>query len=165
MNEVMQRLAKYLEQKIKIELLQQQHNASGGLYKSIHVDVVSAGESIGIIGYQDSIGKFVDSGRRKGAAKVPIFALEQWIRTKGIATDDKEVKGIAFAIQKSIERKGIPSKPYKVWTQGNSLKRTGFLTDTLDKEIDHVKSEINTAMRTNINLLLENIARKFNTAV
>ena len=76
-------------------------------------------------------GEWVNKGRRKGAKPVPIPALVEWIKQKGIATNNKKVLGIAFAIQKSIEKKGIPSKQYVKWKAGNSIKRVGFIDDTI----------------------------------
>ena len=69
-------------------------------------------ESIQLIG--DSITMpeyytYIDSGRKKGAKAVPFTALVKWIKKKNFTGD---VNKLAFAIQKSIRKKGIKPRPF-----------------------------------------------------
>jgi hypothetical protein len=58
--------------------------------------------------------QFAKYGRGPGKMP-PIDPLVSWIKKKGIVTDDKEAKGMAFAIAKTISRKGtinyVPNAP------------------------------------------------------
>lgn len=54
---------------------------------------------------------YVEFGRRAG--KFPPFRyIYEWVRVKHFATDDKEAKTIAYAIQKSIGKKGTRPHPF-----------------------------------------------------
>lgn len=86
--------------------------SSGSLYNSIKV--VDGEDYIGI--EMEDYGKFVQSGRPKGKKGVPISALITWIKLNNITGKNKKGKRLkpeqlAFAIQKTIKKFGIPSQP------------------------------------------------------
>lgn len=88
--------------------------ASGKLLNSIKTKVKETPEGLMLeIEYMDYF-KYVNLGRRKGGKFVPIKALLDWIKIRGIRRRDKKgrfVKGsqlsLAFAIQKNIHKFGI----------------------------------------------------------
>lgn len=53
---------------------------------------------------------FVEAGRRAGAKGVPISALLEWMRRKGIDPGNRNSR--AWAIQSSIRRRGIRPRPF-----------------------------------------------------
>lgn len=88
--------------------------ASGKLLNSIKAKVKETPEGLMLeVEYMDYF-KYVNLGRRKGGKYVPIKALLDWIKIRGIRRRDKKgrfVKGsqlsLAFAIQKNIHKFGI----------------------------------------------------------
>ena len=93
-----------VEQLIKtIEV--QGHRTTGELQDSLNavIKTESGGYSIEIWGR--GYAKYVEQGVPKGA-KVSVYALAEWVYNKGIATVEKEVKNIAFAIQAKIFKEG-----------------------------------------------------------
>lgn len=56
--------------------------------------------------YNDYL-EFIESGRKPKARKVPIDALRDWARRKGLPTNNS----VLYAIQQSIYIKGIPPRP------------------------------------------------------
>ena len=57
--------------------------------------------------------QYDDSGRRRGVRKVPITALIQYIKDRGIVPrGGQTINQLAFAIQTSIYRNGIGPKNY-----------------------------------------------------
>ena len=93
-----------VEQLIKtIEV--QGHRTTGELQESLSavIKTESGGYSIEIWGR--GYAKYVEQGVPKGA-KVSVYALAEWVYNKGIATGEKEVKNIAFAIQAKIFKEG-----------------------------------------------------------
>jgi hypothetical protein len=57
--------------------------------------------------------KYIDSGRRPKARKVPVEALIKWIKKKGITPRGKQsVNSLAFAIQNSIYKVGIKARKF-----------------------------------------------------
>lgn len=88
--------------------------ASGKLLNSIKTKVKETPEGLMLeVEYMDYF-KYVNLGRRKGGKYVPIKALLDWIKIRGIRRRDEKgrfVKGsqlsLAFAIQKNIHKFGI----------------------------------------------------------
>jgi hypothetical protein len=86
--------------------------ASGKLRDSISVNVVQQkGETI-IQVISEEYAQWVQSGRLPGKKGVPVSAIEQWIKERGLTGRDKKGKFIkrrsfAFAIQNNIKKFGI----------------------------------------------------------
>lgn len=59
---------------------------------------------------------FVEAGRRAGARPPPVYAIERWMEVKGISGG----RSRAFAIARSIARRGIRPKPI----MGTTARRT-----------------------------------------
>lgn len=100
-------IATYLREDIKKRLIDDGHTATGELVDSIRTAVSREISMYVINGYMAKQGVFIISGRSAGAKGVPIDALMKWIENKGFSDGIKYTKGIAFAIQKSIKKKGI----------------------------------------------------------
>ena len=78
--------------------------------KSGVIEVSENGNSVTL--FTPSHIQFAKYGRGPGE-KPPLDPLIEWITKKGIVTDKKEVRGTAFAIQRSIGEKGT-----KNWQRG-----------------------------------------------
>ena len=86
--------------------------ASGKLRNSIKVQVQQEGTDTIIQVIAEEYAQWVQSGRLPGKKGVPIAALEQWIKERGLLGRDKKGRFIkrrsfAFAIQKNIKKFGI----------------------------------------------------------
>lgn len=83
---------------------------TGSLYRSINVSFNPEQRQMKIS--MLSYWKFVNDGREPGTY-VPIKPLMAWIRAKGMNKDSKgkfkkfKIKGVAFAISRSIQKEGI----------------------------------------------------------
>jgi hypothetical protein len=87
--------------------------ASGKLRDSIQVQVkkVNEGETV-IQVLAEQYSQWVQSGRRPGKKGVPISAIENWIKSRGLQGRNKKGQFInrrsfAFAIQNNIKKFGI----------------------------------------------------------
>ena len=92
------------------ELDLQKHRATGKLIESLEIKTIlnkAFGYRIQLHG--EAYGEYVDRGRKAGGKRVPIKALMDWIKVKGMASGDKAVKSLAFAIQQKIFKQGIPT--------------------------------------------------------
>lgn len=134
-------IGEYIKNSLIVELAQQGHRATGTLMESIEHRVLASSTFALLHGEFIFYGRFVESGRRPGAKRVPVDVLEAWIRQKGFETDAKKVRGMAFAIQRTIFEKGI-STPQS-WA-GESTKN--FLTKTLDGLADRIEKDIEQAV-------------------
>lgn len=125
---------KFLVNALKAELARQLHNATGAASESIHIEESGLFEW-SIIG--NAYLYWVNFGRQPG--KWPnIAAIRQWVEVKNIG-NGKDVNTIAFLIARAIKEKGTPAKPYVVWTTGNSLDRTDFVTRVLKEHEQEIK--------------------------
>jgi hypothetical protein len=88
--------------------------ATGNLYNSFKSKVVSTSDGLQLqISYADYY-KNVNFGRKPGGKKVPIKALIEWIKVRGLKKRDAKgrfakggIRSLAFAIQTNIHKFGI----------------------------------------------------------
>jgi len=131
--------------------------ASGQLYNSIQYNVIQDGEDFILeISYADYF-QYVNRGRRMGVSRVPISALLQWIKLKGIKGRDKKGRfiknlSLAFAIQENIFKFGI--RPANIYD-----KALDSLEDLFDNPPPPIKAELDALyqmLEQDINNLIEN---------
>lgn len=145
-------LCDYLESEIKAELTRQGHVATGKLRDSIKVVLAQKGSNVTIEGHGANVAKYVDWGRRPGGKRVPIDALLAWLRLKGLSVAGKSQVQLAWAIQTSIWKNGIPTD--------HNQDKVGFVTRTLTGNRDRIKSDIEAACRDFYKFELNNIIRE-----
>jgi len=116
---------------LRSELQKQQHIASGALAASLRI--AKDGNDYVVIGRNYSY--WVNFGRRAGSLP-PIRAIANWVAIKGLP------KEAVWPITKSIAKKGTPGQPYVVWQEGNSLKRTDFVSDTIERCKERIKEDL-----------------------
>jgi hypothetical protein len=86
--------------------------ASGKLRNSVSVEVIPSEDRPIIRIFMEDYWMWVQSGRLPGKKGVPVDAIEQWIRQRGLTGRDKKGRFIkrrsfAFAIQTNIKKFGI----------------------------------------------------------
>lgn len=81
--------------------------ASGRLRDSVQVNVVQSGDITELQILMENYWQWVQSGRLKGKGYVPIGSLMKWIKDRGINPKNGNVKGMAYAISKNINKFGI----------------------------------------------------------
>ena len=136
-------IAAFLENDIKEILLEKGHNSTGELVKSIKNVVRRGSDSFTIEGSMAIQGRFVISGRERGAKGVPIDALVEWIENKGFADSVNGVRGVAFAIQKTIKEKGI--------------KADDFIGEVFEKRAARITNKLNNIVKDALEASLTNL--------
>ena len=138
------------------ELIKQNHRSTGKLIESLDYEVRMGGDLFSIIISSLNYGQFVNTGRKPHSKKVPIPVLVEWIRQKGIATNNKKVLGIAFAIQKTIEKEGSPTR--------NRIAKHGKGVEFIDDTLDRINSELNilvfNLLQKRVDIALRNLVQK-----
>lgn len=139
-------LYKALGDELKKNLIQELRRtkavASGGLLRSIQFDVkpTDDGGAILSLNGNDYI-TYIDKGRKPGK-NAPISALKQWIKAKGLATDEKKVTALAYAINNKIKRQGIKARPVLETTLNQNLPLYNkIIDDNLNKDLDKYLNE------------------------
>lgn len=107
-------LGKALGDELKKNLIQELRRtktiASGDLIKSLNVEIEQTSDGIIISLASNDYITYIEKGRKRGKY-APVSDLQRWVRAKGIATDEKRVKSIAFAINNKIKKEGIKPRP------------------------------------------------------
>ena len=134
------KVGKLIIASLQKELLGQGHKVTGNLINSFEQRVIELPNSIVIEILMDEYGIYVNEGRKSGGKKVPISVLVEWIERRAIASGDKDVKSIAFAIQNTIHKEGMPTKGSFKFS--NNGRRKGFIDFVIDNELDGVYNEL-----------------------
>lgn len=150
----------YLHEAMVAELISQGHANTNKLIDSIHKEIIRSTDYVQLNGMFAFYGKFVDTGRAAGVKRVPIAALEEWIKQKGFEQDVKKIRGMAFAIQKTIFDKGI-STPQS-W-RGEATK--DWMTKTLKENDERIKDDVFNAVNEAMQLIIFNIVRDTNVSI
>jgi hypothetical protein len=154
-NESLKIIGAYIKEALIVELALQGHNATGTLINSITTNVLSTPNASILFGEFVYYGRFVDTGRRAGARRVPIDALIKWIKQKGFESVAKKIRGMAFAIQKTIFEKGISTA--QSW-KGEATK--DFMTKTLKNLEPQITNDIEKAAEQSIEAIIDNMIRE-----
>ena len=142
------------------ELIEQGHKATGNLVNSFEQRVIELPNSIVIEILMDEYGIYVNEGRKSGGKKVPINVLVDWIEKRAIASGDKEVKSLAFAIQQTIHKEGMPTKGSFKFS--NNGRRKGFIDFVIDNELDEVYKELEQQVFEGYDDAIATIVKDFN---
>lgn len=148
------------------ELIAQGHRSTGKLINTLSNPVKPIPGGFVIEGQMEEYGLALEKKRQPGKPP-PISALMSWIRTKGIASTNKQVRSIAFAIQRAILLEGIPTTGRRTPNGRGSFRfskvgrRTAWITQTLkqaeplfDKTVDDIADK-------QAELIIDNIIRNF----
>lgn len=154
------KVGKLIIASLQKELLGQGHKATGDLINSFEQRVIELPNSIVIEILMNEYGIYVNEGRKTGGKKVPISVLVEWIERKAIASGDKDVKSMAFAIQNTIHKEGIPTKGSFKFS--NNGRRKGFIDFVIDNELDEVYNELEQQVFKGYDDAIATIVKDFN---
>lgn len=154
------KVGKLIIASLQKELLGQGHKATGDLINSFEQRVIELPNSIVIEILMNEYGIYVNEGRKTGGKKVPISVLVEWIERKAIASGDKDVKSMAFAIQNTIHKEGIPTKGSFQFS--NNGRRKGFIDFVIDNELDEVYNELEQQVFKGYDDAIATIVKDFN---
>ena len=154
------KVGKLIIASLQKERLGQGHKATGNLINSFERRVIELRNSIVIEILMDEYGIYVNEGRKTGGKKVPINVLVDWIERRAIASGDKDVKSIAFAIQNTIHKEGMPTKGSFKFS--NNGRRKGFIDFVIDNELDGVYNELERQVVEGYDDAIATIVKDFN---
>jgi len=152
-------IGQFLIKELSKELIFQKHQASGKLIDSLEYRIKNTSNGMRLEIWSEDYGHYVNTGRKAGTKKVPIVSLVNWIKQKGIASGDKEVTSIAYAIQTKIFREGIPTSGSKRL----SARRTKWVDYTVDQTQRHIFDLFEKKVQDNIRSQINDQFAKANT--
>mgnify|MGYP003636543724 FL=1 len=154
------KVGNFIIKALQVELIEQGHKATGNLVNSFEQRFLELPNSLVLEILMDDYGKYVDSGRRKGAKKVPLDVLIAWIERKAIVNGDKEIKSLAFAIQQTIFKEGSPTKGS--FRFSNNGRRKGFIDFVIENKLDFVYTELEKKVFEDYDASIATIVKDFN---
>ena len=157
------RIARILRKALAKEIVAQGHDLSGKLKQDIVQEIKRDGSGFTLDIFMKEYAPFVDKGvkasripyRRGSGAKSSkyISGLIDFVRKRGLATGDKEVKNIAFAIANKHKREGMPTRSSKRFSRTG--KRLEFVQEALDSVVDQITEIFADAMLKDTELIIE----------
>lgn len=154
------KVGNFIIKALQVELIEQGHKATGNLVNSFEQRFLELPNSLVLEILMDDYGKYVDSGRRKGAKKVPLDVLIAWIERKAIVNGDKEIKSLAFAIQQTIFKEGSPTKGSFKFS--NNGRRKGFIDFVIENKLNFVYTELEKQVFEDYDASVATIVKDFN---
>lgn len=133
----------FLQEDIKQILIDEGHNASGDLVRSIKNTVVKGPDNLSIEGEMLIYGGAIIKGRKRGTKRIPVDALIKYLNDLNFSRGVKETRGVAFNIQKRIFEEGI--------------KEDDFLETAFEKNEGLIDRTISDATETALDLALTNL--------
>ena len=127
--------------------------ASGKLYKTIDYSITAQNESYLVTINLENYWLNIEKGRRPGAKRPPVSAIENWIKVRKIIPRPVTLKSgrqrvptvqqLAYVIARSIAKHGIKPRP--------------FMSESIDQTLEDFKSKLTAAVREDV---LENLEQK-----
>ena len=156
--EVSRQLESMLTSAMVAKFKQQGHNVTGKGIASLKTTVKDKLDGVLIqISGLDYMGK-QDSGLRPNEVKMTsqiIADLERWVIRRGIVSDMKAAKRVAFYIGRNMERIGMHSSKKRI-----DLSKRGFITSTIQKESKTINNMLFKMFEKNFALLVTNMTTK-----
>jgi hypothetical protein len=151
-------IAKELEKQItdalKKKFEEQGHSLTGKGINSLQTIVKDelGGLIIQILG-EEYMG-FQDAGRKAGKMP-PIEPLMRWVKLRGLASDMKAVKRIAFAIAMNMKKIGMHSSGSRI-----DLSKRHFISDTITNETGFIQDSLFKMFNKNFDLMVTNYTKE-----
>ncbi len=156
----------FIKKEISEELERQGHKHTGKLISSIEDKISYISDSIIAQIYMNDYWIHVNEGvsanripyKRGSGAKTSkyIQALIEYFSHKGLTLE--KAKGAAFATANKHKKEGMPTKSSRRFSQNG--KRTGFLTDVIDRELKDIISYLELNTENDVDNALMNILNK-----
>lgn len=90
-------------------------------------------------GFYADYAYWVEYGRKAGGMP-PVRLIAEWVRKRHIASDESEIKSIAFAIAKNIAANGTKAKPFLTPSYEENKSR---IDEIMQKAINEVTNNFN----------------------
>jgi len=150
-----------------LELINQGHKATGSLINSFRKDILLNPSGYRLVFWCNDYGLYLEKKRQAGKY-VPIAPLMKWVAQKGIASSNKEVRSIAFAISKAIYLEGTPTTGRRTPNGQGAFKhsrvgrRTAWISHTAKKNREIIKDTVRKTFKDQINTSITNYIRNTN---
>jgi hypothetical protein len=157
MFKIIQTLADYIVRLLVDELEQQGHRYKGELQDTMRAIVTKTGSGYQIEIEANAYAEQMENGIPPGVWVNP-YALAEWVEGRGIATGEKEIKSIAFAIRAKIHKEGSPTRNAVNFSANG--RRKGFISVVLDEKGKTIEGLVEELFGDFVNLQIDNAIKK-----
>ena len=148
---------------LKAELIMQGHKDTGALIDSFEGKVMTLPNSIVLEILMDEHGIYVNDGRKKAKSEteyVPIGVLVDWVERKALASGEKEVLSVAYAIREKIYKEGSPTN--NSYSFSKNGRRKGFIDFVIENKLDDVYNELEQQVFEDYDTAIVSMVKEFN---
>jgi hypothetical protein len=167
-NPILEKVRKDLKAALAAEWVLQGHRLTGEFEDEIEVITTEKESSLQIDVLMLKRGKALELGRHRTEISITgayIAGLIDYVRKRMEITDSKKAKSVAFAIAKTHQKEGMPSKKSRRFSKTG--KRTGFVNETIRKNSETfarlMKEYAKRDVEIRLDLLLRKWKKTFNT--
>lgn len=163
----LQRVAAIMREALSTKIIEQGHDLTGSLRKDIRNEIVVSGATVTLDIFMRKYGIFVDRGvkasripYKRGSGKTEskyIDGLIDFVRKRGLATGDKEVKNIAFAIANKHKKEGMPTRASR--EHSKTGRRLNMIQEAIDLVVNKIVIEIAEGVLEDRVLIIDNEIR------
>jgi len=134
-------IAEFIVEIFKAEIIAKGKVASGNLLNSVESVVTVGGSFASVDVFADKYFDYIVSGRKAGYPSGGdgsfLRALIEWVKAKGLETDNKAATSAAYAIRESIFKNGVPAVDLVTFAEQEIEKKvTSLLIEGLNKEFE-----------------------------
>ena len=149
---IMDRYGKFMVASVQDRLIRDNTNATGSAVQSVSYELTERGLEILGNKYISAI----DTGTSAYNDRPSPIALEQWVKAKGITSDNPKYKpkDIAFAISKKIYERGT--------IQRFGYTGTGLLQFVIDKNLQPLADDLTEVMEQEISIIAKKVQADVN---
>jgi hypothetical protein len=105
-----------------------------------------------------SYANILETGIKKGGKFPNREAIEDWVRKKGFARNETEIKQIAYAVGLKIQKEGVPTnESFRHSTNGRRIK---FIDQVEKENKDKIIEMIDNAVAFDINLMFNKLPKE-----
>ena len=105
-----------------------------------------------------SYANVLQTGIRKGGKFPNREAIEDWVRKKGFARNETEVKQIAYAVGLKIQKEGVPTN--ESFRHSKNGRRIGFIDQVLKENEDNITEMIMNALTFDVEVMFNKLPKE-----
>ena len=159
-NEIKTQLKAIVLDAIIKEFIAKGHNLTGNGIKSLDAQITSdlVGVTISILG--EPYMAIQNEGRARGGMPPPKKAIEEWVRRKGLATSDKDVKRAVYFIRKNMVEVGMHSRKKRL-----DVTKRNYINQGVERISTQMTELVFAGMEKNFQTTIENVFNKTKSTV
>jgi len=132
---VLTKIGKETANSYKKSLKEKKKIATGKLYNSIDFKLVSDESGIKLFFVAEKYWINIEHGRKPNSKMPPVEVIERWLKSRNIKPKDGSIKQAAFAISRSIGKRGIKPNPFLANIKKNLSSYTDEIKEALSKDL------------------------------